>query len=322
MLLVFSLSFCTSNQTKKELTTVKVKVTIILPVTIDAFDKLISGVKETTKDKFEIQVYSAEADPSKFETIIQSALLGKPAYLITVGTQITNTVFGPKFRNDLPIVIAAAISSPKLVDAFGNIGIDPPRKSPVAIISDNPKKSIYELFGKTVLGFLPHTKIAGILYNPAELNSNETTQKICFVLKQDGIDIKYGVINNSEDIEKVTNRLLLEGVQIMIIPHDKNAVTKASSIVKKCDENNIPVFSLDDGTVEKDGVCIGVSVSYKMIGVLIGQTLLNIEEKNMKAENIPVVSMECAQIFVNSKKLDKLGLVIPKELTSFVVLEK
>ena len=40
-------------------------------------------------------------------------------------------------------------------------------------------------------------------------------------------------------IEKVTDMLLLKGSEAIIIPHDKNAVTKASSIVKKCDERKI-----------------------------------------------------------------------------------
>lgn len=317
LLLIFFVS-CNSGGQKKQTDKAKPKVSIVFPVTIDAFQQLKQGVKDATGDKFEIQTYSAEGDPSKFETAIQSALLNNPNYLVTIGTQMTNTAFGAKFKNKLPIVIAGAISSPELVDALITVGIEPKRKSEVAIISDSPKESIYELFSKTLNSFLPNTKKVGIIYNPAEVNSKGTADKIIAELNKNGVQVIDGVINNSEDIEKVTEMLLLKGCEAIIIPHDKNAVTKAFSIVKKCDEKNIPVFSLDDGTVKKDGVSIGISVNYRIIGNLIGQSLLKIDSKEANASDLPIVSVTNAKIYVNTKKIDALGIKQPEALNSLI----
>jgi len=309
---------CKSGRVKDHNQTDLPKVAVVFPVTIDAFDQLKQGLTDAVGKKFEVKFFSAEGDPAKFETVIQSALLDKPQYLITIGTQITNTAFGAKFKNDLPIVIAGAISSPELVDALVNEGLEPPRKSQVAIVSDSPKESIYTLFNKAFQGFLPNAKTVGIIYNTAEINSKGTADKTCSILRQNNIVVMEGVINNSEDIEKVIDRLLLQGVEAIIIPHDKNAVTKATSIVKKCDEKKIPVFSLDDGTVKKDGVCVGVSVNYGTIGTLIGQTILKIENKETKAATLPIVSMENAMIYVNTKKLNDLGISQPENLEAFI----
>ena len=317
LLLIFFFFFFSGGQ-KKQTDKAKPKVSIVFPVTIDAFQQLKQGVKDATGDKFEIQTYSAEGDPSKFETAIQSALLNNPNYLVTIGTQMTNTAFGAKFKNKLPIVIAGAISSPELVDALITVGIEPKRKSEVAIISDSPKESIYELFSKTLNSFLPNTKKVGIIYNPAEVNSKGTADKIIAELNKNGVQVIDGVINNSEDIEKVTEMLLLKGCEAIIIPHDKNAVTKAFSIVKKCDEKNIPVFSLDDGTVKKDGVSIGISVNYRIIGNLIGQSLLKIDSKEANASDLPIVSVTNAKIYVNTKKIDALGIKQPEALNSLI----
>ncbi len=319
IIISIALFSCGSNQSKNDKDSrQKKKVSIVFPVSIDAFDKLKSGFEEICKDSFDIRYFSAEGDPSKFETVIQSALLYKPDYLVTIGTQITNTAFGAKFVNSLPIVIAGAISSPELVDALKVVGLEPPRKSEVAIISDSPKESIYDLFYKAVNAFLPNAKKVGILYNPAEVNSKGTADKISKVLRQNGLAIFEGVINNSEDIEKVTGRLLAQDVDAIIIPHDKNVVTNASTIVKKCDERHIPVFSLDDGTVKKDGVCIGVSVSYKIIGSLTAKTLLNIDKKETKASNLPIISVENAKIYVNLKKLNDLKIRLPISMNSLI----
>lgn len=317
LLLIFVVS-CNSGGQKKQTTETQPKVSIVFPVTIDAFEQLNQGVKDVTGDKFEIQSYSAEGDASKFETAIQSALLSKPDYLVTIGTQITNTAFGAKFKNDLPTVIAGAISSPELVDALVSVGLEPKRKSEVAIISDSPKESIYKLFSKALKAFLPNAKKVGIIYNQAEVNSKGTSDKIVAELRKNEIQVVDGVINNSEDIEKVTDMLLLKGCEAIIIPHDKNAVTKASSIVKKCDEKNIPVFSLDDGTVKKDGVSIGISVNYKIIGNLIGQSLLKIYNKETNASDMPIVSVENAKIYVSIKKINALGIKQPESLNSLI----
>jgi len=313
---VFCYSSCGLNSQDKSNSLPKVSV--VFPVTIDSFDNLKKGLKESCGQKFELKYYSAEGDAAKFETTIQSALIEKPDYLITIGTQITNTAFGPKFTKQLPTVIAGAISSPELVDALVNIGLSTPRKSPVAIVSDSPKENIYELFTKTLKGVLPNAKTIGIIFNPSEVNSKGTSNKISLVLKQNGIKVNEGIINNSEDIEKVIESLLLNGVDAIIIPHDKNAVTKATSIVKMCDDKKIPVFSLDDGTVKKDGVSIGISVNYYNIGTLLGQTLLKIDSKQIKAEDMPIAEVKSAKIYVNINKLNELGLKLPKDLDSLI----
>lgn len=294
------------------------KISVVFPVTIDAFEQLKQGLNDAVGKKFQIKFFSAEGDPARFETVIQSALLNKPQYLVTIGTQITNTTFGAKFKGDLPIVIAGAISSPELVDALVNEGLEPPRKSQIAIVSDSPKENIYTLFNRAFQSFIPTVRTVGIIYNTAEVNSKGTADKICSILRHNDIIVLEGVINNSEDIERVIDRLLLQGVEAMIIPHDKNAVTKATSIVKKCDEKRIPVFSLDDGTVKKDGVCVGVSVNYATIGTLIGKTILKIEIKETKAAALPIVSVENAMIYANTKKLNELGISLPKNLDAFI----
>ncbi|MHB8336129.1 MAG: ABC transporter substrate-binding protein [Ignavibacteriaceae bacterium] len=294
-------------------------VSIVFPVTIEAFRQLEKGYESVCKNTFNTRYFSAEGDPDKFETVIQSALLTNPDYLVTVGTQITNTAFGPKFKNDLPTVVASAISSPEKVNALVDVGIEPKRKLPVAIILDSPKEDIYKLFAETLHAFLPKINRVGILYNTSEINSKETATEIKKNLSELNIQTIDGVINNSDDVEKVTDYLLLKDVKAIIIPLDKNAVTKASSIVKKCFSKNIPVFSLDDGTVKEDGVSVGISVDYKIIGKLIGETILKISNGNIKAEDMPIIQPKKGQIYVNIKSLKKLNISIPTQLNNLII---
>lgn len=318
LLLMPFLLFCTACKQKSKNETKAVKACVVFPATIDAFERLKQGMIEICKDSIELKFYSAEGDPSKFETVIQNALLENPDYLVTIGTQMTNTAFAPKFESKLKTVIAGAISSPELVESLVNVGLHPKRTRPVAIISDSPKEDIYLLLGKTIKGVLQNIKSVGIIYNTAEINSKETAARIIDAVKPLGIVIEDGVINNAEDIEKIVGKLLLKNVDAIVIPHDKYAVTKASSIVKRCMDRNIPVFSLDDGTVRKNDVAVGVSVSYTIIGKLIGNVLIDINSGKAKAEDLPIISMDNAQIYINPTVLKKLNLTIPEVLTSLI----
>ena len=312
------LIFCTSCKQRSQNNNKILKACVVFPATIDAFERLKQGMAEVCKDSIELKFYSAEGDPSKFETVIQNALLENPDYLVTIGTQITNTAFAPKFDSRLKTVIAGAISSPELVESLVNVGLHPKRTRPVAIISDSPKEDIYLLLGKTIKGILPNVKRVGIIYNTAEINSKETATRIIDAVKPSGIIVEEGVINNAEDVERIVRNLLLKDIDAIIIPHDKYAVTQASSIVKRSMEKNIPVFSLDDGTLRKNDVAVGVSVSYAMIGKMIGNVLIDIHSGKAKAEDLPIISLDNAQIYINPTVLKNLRLTIPEELTPFI----
>lgn len=288
-------------------------VSIVFPVSIDAFNQLEKGFVNSLDSTYTISTFSAEGDPDKFETVVQAGFLEKPKYFVPIGTQITNTAFGPKYLSQHQIIVSGAISSPELVESLVSVGLEPNRSSEVSIISDSPKEDIYEQLANTVSLFFGDELTIGIIYNNSEINSKGTATKSKMALEKKGYQILSGLINTSEEIEKVTQNLFLDDIDVLLIPHDKNAVTKASSIVKLCNKKNIPVISLDDGTVKKDGVAVGVSVNYFKVGELIGETIKSIES-GTKASKIPIVYEPKAGVYINEASCKALGINVPQEL--------
>lgn len=291
----------------------KNKISVVFPVSIDAFDQLENGIKRSLDTTYSISVFSAEGDPAKFETVVQAGFLENPKYFVPIGTQVTNTAFSPKYISKHQIVVCGAISSPELVESLVKIGLEPKRNSEVSIISDSPKEDIYKQLSNTILLVFGNNVNIGIIYNNSEINSKGTATKSKKALEKNGFKVTTGLINNSEEVEKVTQNLLLEDIDLLLIPHDKNAVTKASSIVKLCNAKNIPVVSLDDGTVKKDGVAIGISVNYFRVGQLIANTI-KVIESGKQASEIPIVYEPEAGIYINESSCSKLGIEIPQLL--------
>jgi putative ABC transport system substrate-binding protein len=299
----------------------KKSVAMVIPVTIDAFDRLQEGSKNVlTPLNIELRTYSAEGDPAKFETVVKSALLSRPDYLVTVGTQLTNTAFGPQFKGQLPTVIAAAISDPKLVEGLTKVGVDPPRSTPVAIISDSPKEDIFSLTAKTIKSLNANTARMGILYNLSEVNSKATAEGVIKAIEANGMTAVRGVLTNPDDVSKVTADLLRKGAQVIVIPHDKYAVEKAATIAQLAHAKNVPTLSLDDGTVRKSGVMAAVSVDYRIIGELVGNTISDIAQAKTRAQDLPVVSLDRASVYLNEEVAKSLGVTVPQEVSSNAVL--
>ena len=302
---------------------VRKSIAIVVPVSIDAFERLQDGTKNVLKPlDMDLKVLSAEGDPSKFESVIKTSLLSHPDYLVTVGTQLTNTAFGPQFNGQLPITIAAAISDPKLVDGLVSVGLDPPRSQAVAIISDTPKEDNNALLAKTIQSFTGSNIKVGVLYNLSEINSKATAEGIIQALEQNNISVIRGVITGPDDVSKVTTNLLLRGAKAIVIPHDKYAVEKAATITQMARSKGIPTFSLDDGTVTKSGVMVAVSVDYRVIGEQIGQTIRDLSQGKTTAQSLPIVRLDRASVYLNETVAQQLGVTVPAEVRNSAVLIK
>src|ERR1051325_10822081 len=272
----------TTTGTKQE------KIAVVIPVTIDAFDRLEAGIKSKLEGRnVDVKVYSAEGDPAKFETVVKSALLSRPDYFVTVGTQLTNTAFGPQFKGQLPTVVAAAIPDPKIVDSLVSVGLDPPRSAPVAIVSDTPQEDSSGLLVKTLMSIKPGVKKVGVLYNLSELNSKATAEGVINAVEANGMTALKGILSGPEDVDRVTKDLLLKGAQVIVIPLDKYAVGKAATVVQIARSNNVPTVSLDDGTVQKSGVLAAVSVDYRLVGEQVGSTIADIAQGKATAQDLP-----------------------------------
>lgn len=289
------------------------RIAVVYPVMVDAFqrfqEKLVGTVAPGGAT---VTHYSAEGDASKFDSIIEQALRDKPDILVTVGTQLTNTAFGPQFKDRLPVLIASCVGAPDKVEALVDVGVAPPRNRNVAIISDSPEVDIYSQSAELIARLLPPAAKVGIIFNPGELNSLNNADGLTAALKQKGLEVEPGRIGGVSDVAPVTEALLRKSVSLLIIPHDKAATSEAGSIVKLGMERPtgaVPVFSLEDGAVRTHGAAIAVSVDYGSLGSLTGENCNKILG-GASAAGMPVQRQKGAMIYVNKETLKKCGIPI------------
>lgn len=297
LILVSGAAYLTMRTNSQEVPSSKIPV--VYPVTVDALQKVGQGIKDEGIDTREL---SAEGDATKFSTVIDSAISDSPPIVVTIGTQMANTIFGQKYDSRRPIVIASAISDPSKLEI--------PENFDISIISDNPNTTPEALEYASKQYNLPIRNI-GILANQSEKNSIGTAKIAEDVYRKLGSDITYGYLNSASDVVPVTKTLLSKNVSMIVIPHDKFAVGNASAIVKAAMENNppIPVISLDDGTVEKHGVLLGISADYRLVGSFTGKEVKKVLS-GMKPKGKNIIYPDVTNIVINEKTAQTLNINI------------
>lgn len=290
-------------------------VAIVYPVTVDALLKIGIGAEQVLRPKgFITKAFSAEGDAGKFASVLEAALSTQPTVLISVGTQMTDTALGPKYTGKLPPLVATAIFDPNRLEGLGNVNINPPRGKNLAIISDqidNEGDRLYEL----LTSLLPAVKKIGILSNSGEENSVASAHSITAVLERHKLVSHVGYLASPADLTPVTRDLLGRGVEALIIPHDKIAVSQAGVVVELAlhSKTPVPVFSLDDGTVEKQGVLACISADYQALGRNAGDLALQaISGKSLSGT--PIVHANVTLTVINNKSAQRLGITVPAAL--------
>lgn len=313
--MVVSFCACGKRSTPPDLKETETKkVVMVIPASLDAFSEIETGLKTACPEpNYEVRVYSAEGDASKFGTMVDDALKTKPDYFVAIGSQIVTTSLSEKNKEKMPPTIAGSISVPSAVQELVNIGINPPRNFPLNIVSQVPQSS-YKKVVDVLFNIKPSIKKIGILYNESEMNSNN--MKIVFekLIKEAGATPLLGAVSSPEDVSKITDKLLRLGAEAVIIPHDKSATAKASTVAKLCNAKNVLTASLDDGII-KDGIMFAVSVPYVEVGKLIGSIIVDATENNTDLKEMPMIEIKESdlRIFVNTKILKEKGISISEE---------
>lgn len=287
-------------------------VVAVFPVTVDAFVQFQNRAEKTlAKEGVEFVSFSAEGDATRFLSVLDLAMKREPDVLIIVGTQLTNIGLSARYSNREVPIIASCISDPEKVDALKKIGINPPRKRSVAILTDMPKVDAYSQSATAITTAIPGISKVGILFNKSEINSQNTAKSLAEPLRQLGITVLDGVISSEGDVVRVASTLIRNGAQLLVIPHDKYVIKQAAALSKMGKESTpkVPIFALDDGTVRKDGAAFGVSVDYGLIGAITAENALNILNGTLNAKDVAVIQQDQATLVINPKVWRALGML-------------
>jgi putative ABC transport system substrate-binding protein len=194
----------------------------------------------------------------------------------------------------------AAIQKTKEIPVFMMVSAEP--KNMMVLDADgNAPKNLYGIsetldYIDTSLSLIPKLITAknkvirvGMIYNQAEPQSINAITTAQNTAKKLGMEIVSLPINNSADAQLVTKALLGKDIDVFFANPDNVVFAAFETILKNCNEKNIPIFTSEAGLVKRGAVAAYGADMYQwgyQAGVQVVQFLNQKSTEGLKIEPV------------------------------------
>lgn len=158
---------------------------------------------------------------------------------------------------------------------------------------------------------LPQLNKVGVLYTASEDNSVRQVQEFTQLAQEMELEVKAFAVNNSNDIQQVTETLSSQ-VEAIFIPVDNLLASSMPTVIQVTDQFRVPVFPSAD-TMVKDGGLVAIGVDQYQIGVETAKVILRIANGE-KPEDMPIVLANQGIIYYNLAKAQQLGISLSSSI--------
>lgn len=206
---------------------------------------------------------------------------------------------------DVPVVFIA-ITDP--VGAGLVESVDEPSGTNVTgTFAPSPIEELFELYAQ----IKPDMKKIGTIYNSSESNSVVQAEWSRDVAAAKGYEWVEVTVASSADVKTATESLVGK-VDTVVLIQDNTVASALDAVIKVCEDNGIPVFSMDTASVEAGVIATLASDGYSegvATGILAAR-ILNGED----AGTITPVKPTVYRTYFNLAAAERVGITVPEEL--------
>lgn len=150
----------------------------------------------------------------------------------------------------------------------------------------------------------PDLKSVGVIWNPAESNSEACTIKARQICRELGIQLLEASLDQSKDVREAADSLVVQGVQAFWTGTDLTVNNAISVLCDSAARAKIPVFSNTSGQV-RDGTLFDLGANYLEVGQKIGEIAAGILDGTSPA-SLVISNFMPERITLNRQVLKKL----------------
>ena len=237
---------------------------VTVPVLEDGEEGMIAGLKDggfADGQKLVLTRYVADGDRSTANMIAKEVLNGDYDAVLTLSTPVLQAVAGVNV--DVHRTHVFTLST----DPWGaDVGIsrDNPAQHPPYMTGQGTLQPVAGVF-KLARGANPKLVKVGVVWNPAESNSEASTMMAREVCKQLNIELVEMTIDSSSAVLDAVKALLARQVQAIWAGGDATVAPAIEALIRTAADGGVPVFSNMPGNV-KQGALFALGADYFEVG--------------------------------------------------------
>jgi ABC-type uncharacterized transport system substrate-binding protein len=157
----------------------------------------------------------------------------------------------------------------------------------------------------------PDAKTIGIVWNPAEANSEVCTVNARNAVEDYGFELVESTVSNTGEVMDAARSLVSRGVDIFLTSGDNTVILALESIADLLKRKKIPYFTNSSADVEK-GAFVSIGADYREVGVETGQ-IAEMVIKGKHPVDIPIKEYVPEEININVSLADLYGITVSEE---------
>lgn len=266
-----------------------------------ALNAASDGVEDALRKRIPsviIDVQDAQGNSAYAFQIAKHQASSNPDAMVGIATPSAQSIL--KSRRDDDITISfAAVTDPAAANLDSGTNI-------VGVTDRPPVEDLIKLTHK----IFPKKKRIGTLFNPGEINSVNTIERLKNIAKELDMSVVEAPVNSSSNIKMATQKLINE-VDIIFIPQDNMVVSSIEAVINITKPSNVPVIDnipviSNDDTYLSKGVLIALGTNYYKSGQQLGNMIADQIESGSRRNNIR--DSDGTELQINYDLLEKFGV--------------
>lgn len=207
-----------------------------------------------------------------------------------------------KITKTIPVVFSSVTDpvATGIVPKMGNTGTN------ITGVSD---RWPIELQCRKYAEILPNVKTWGTIYNPGDVNVTFHIKEMKEAVEKMGGKLVEAHVSTSAEVMQAAQSLVGR-VEAIHVSSDNTTVSAFESVVKVCNDNKIPLFVGDTGSVPR-GAIAAYGLDYYLIGYTAGKKAARIL-KGEKPGEVPAGIADGYSLWINLKAAQLQGAKIDK----------
>lgn len=252
-------------------------------------------------DNLSLALFNAEGDLATGNLMAAKLAGGDYRLVVTLSTPMLQAVANAN-RGGRTTHVFAAVTSP--VDAGVGIRSLDSLDKPAWLAGIGTAQPVAELL-REMKRLRPGLARVGVVWNPAEVNSEVCTRRARDAAGELGIELLEAPIEGTKDVREAAESLVSRGVEAFWTGGDATVNNAVDALIEVATRAGVPVFSNITGHTKK-GALLDLGASYFEVGAEAGRIAGDILAGN-DAATMPVRDFMPKRIVVNRGVLAKLA---------------
>ncbi len=260
-----------------------------------------SGILE--KEKIAVDHKLAHGDFSTAQSMAQEIVSRNYDYIVTVSTISLQVAVNNNKK--IPHVFGT-VTDPIKAGAAKSFTDHPPNMTGLA--TPQPVEPTVRLMRRV----FPKAKVIGMIWNPAEANSEICTLMTRAAAKKYGFKVVEVQITGTQEIDEALRSVLSSLPDIFFTSGDTTVSSVIPSVAQKLRQKKIPYFTNTPADIDSGAfMCLGAD--YYDVGLKTADLAIRVI-KGERPANIPITSYVPEQLTVNLALAKEYGVTIPDDL--------